>query len=142
MTATLAPPTEDGAPSAPPARRRSRGEWIALAVLLVGTAVLYLWDLGASGYSNSFYAAAVQAGTKSWKALLFASLDVGNTVTVDKPPAAMWVMGLSGRIFGFGPWSMLVPEALMASPRSHCSTRRSGGSAARRPGCWPARCWR
>jgi 4-amino-4-deoxy-L-arabinose transferase-like glycosyltransferase len=113
MTATLAPPAKDGASSAPPAGRRSRRELGALAVLLVGTAVLYLWDLGANGYANSFYAASVQAGTKSWKALLFASLDAGNVVTVDKPPASMWVMGLSGRIFGFSSWSMLVPEALM-----------------------------
>jgi 4-amino-4-deoxy-L-arabinose transferase-like glycosyltransferase len=74
---------------------------------------LYLWDLGASGTANSFYAAAVQAGTQSWKALLFGSLDSSNFITVDKPPAALWVMGLSGRIFGFGAWSMLVPEALM-----------------------------
>jgi 4-amino-4-deoxy-L-arabinose transferase-like glycosyltransferase len=80
--------------------------------LLVGTAVLYLWDLGASGYANDFYAAAVQAGTQSWKALLFGSLDAGNSITVDKPPAALWLMGLSGRVFGFNAWSMLVPQAL------------------------------
>ncbi|HEX3780085.1 MAG TPA: glycosyltransferase family 39 protein [Pseudonocardiaceae bacterium] len=84
----------------------------ALLILLAGTAVLYLWDLGASGYANSFYAAAVQAGTQSWKAWLFGSLDSSNAITVDKPPAAFWVMGLSARIFGFNSWSMLVPDAL------------------------------
>jgi len=84
----------------------------ALLVLLAATAVLYLWDLGASGYANSFYAAAVQAGTQSWKAWLFGSLDSSNAITVDKPPAAFWVMGLSARIFGFSSWSMLVPDAL------------------------------
>jgi 4-amino-4-deoxy-L-arabinose transferase-like glycosyltransferase len=82
-------------------------------VLLLGTAVIYLWNLGASGFANSFYAAAVQAGTKNWEALLFGSLDTGNIITVDKPPASIWVMALSGRIFGFNSWSMLVPEALM-----------------------------
>ena len=51
--------------------RRSRTELIALATLLVTTAVAYLWDLTASGYANSFYAAAVQAGTKSSKAFFF-----------------------------------------------------------------------
>jgi 4-amino-4-deoxy-L-arabinose transferase-like glycosyltransferase len=75
--------------------------------------VLYLWDLGAAGYANQFYAASVQAGTQSWKALLFASLDPGNAITIDKPPAAIWVMGLSARLFGFGAWAMLVPQALM-----------------------------
>jgi len=82
-------------------------------VLLVGTAVLYLWNLGASGFANSFYAAAVKAGTQNWESLLFGSLDTGNIITVDKPPASLWVMALSGRVFGFNSWSMLVPEALM-----------------------------
>ena len=88
--------------------------WVrpALLALLVGTAVLYLWGLGASGYANSYYAAAVQAGTQSWKAWFFGSLDASNFITVDKPPGSLWVMGLSGRLFGFNSWSMLVPQAL------------------------------
>jgi 4-amino-4-deoxy-L-arabinose transferase-like glycosyltransferase len=94
-------------------RRRSAGELVALAVLLLTTAGAYLWDLTASGYASSFYAAAVQAGTKSWKAFFFGSLDASNFITVDKPPASLWVMELSGRLFGFSSLSMLVPEALM-----------------------------
>jgi 4-amino-4-deoxy-L-arabinose transferase-like glycosyltransferase len=83
------------------------------ALALLGlTALLYLWDLGASGDANSFYAAAVEAGTKSWKAMFFGSFDSSNFITVDKPPAALWVMDISGRIFGFNAWSMLVPQAL------------------------------
>ncbi|GAA2605247.1 ArnT family glycosyltransferase [Paractinoplanes durhamensis] len=85
----------------------------ALWVLLAGTAVLYLWNLSASGWANEFYAASAQAGSQSWKAWLFASLDAGNAITVDKPPAAMWVMGLSMRIFGVNSWAMLAPQALM-----------------------------
>src|SRR5580704_637980 len=81
-------------------------------VMLAAVAVLYLWDLSASGDANSFYAAAVWAGTRSWKALFFGSLDPSNAITVDKPPASLWVMGLSGRIFGFSSWSLLVPQAL------------------------------
>jgi 4-amino-4-deoxy-L-arabinose transferase-like glycosyltransferase len=93
----------------------SRPRWArpALCALLAATAVLYLWGLGAAGWANEYYAAAVQAGTQSWKALLFGSLDSGNAITVDKPPAALWVMALSGRVFGFGTLSMLVPQALM-----------------------------
>ena len=48
----------------------------------------------APGWANNFYAAAVQAGTQSWKALFFGSLDAGNAITVDKPPASLWVMAL------------------------------------------------
>jgi 4-amino-4-deoxy-L-arabinose transferase-like glycosyltransferase len=92
--------------------RHSRRRWPA-AVLLAATALLYLWGLGASGYANSFYAAAVQAGTKSWKAFFFGSLDSSNFITVDKPPASLWPMELAGRLFGFNAWSMLVPQALM-----------------------------
>ncbi|MFF0457488.1 ArnT family glycosyltransferase [Nocardia africana] len=97
--------------SGPPGRPR----WArpGLLVLLVATAFLYLWGLSASGWANDFYAAAVQAGTQSWKALLFGSLDSGNAITVDKPPAALWVMGLSGRLLGFGSFSLLLPQALM-----------------------------
>jgi 4-amino-4-deoxy-L-arabinose transferase-like glycosyltransferase len=80
--------------------------------LLALTAVAYIWGLSASGDANSFYAAAVQAGTKSWKAMFFGSLDSSSFITVDKPPASLWVMDLSGRIFGFSSWSMLVPQAL------------------------------
>jgi 4-amino-4-deoxy-L-arabinose transferase-like glycosyltransferase len=109
------PPDEDLAPepAAPPAAG-SDPSWArpALAVLLVATAVLYLWGLGASGWANSFYSAAVQAGTKSWKAFFFGSSDAANSITVDKPPMALWVMGISARIFGVNSWSILVPQAL------------------------------
>ena len=84
----------------------------ALILLLAGTAVLYLWDLGASGWANSFYSAAVQAGTKSWKAFFFGSSDASNFITVDKPPASLWVMEISARLFGLNSWSILVPQAL------------------------------
>ncbi|UJC79119.1 phospholipid carrier-dependent glycosyltransferase [Rhodococcus erythropolis] len=92
---------------------RTRRTGLALAILLAATAVLYLWDLTASGYANTFYAAAAQAGSENWKAWFFGSLDTSNFITVDKPPASLWVMGLSGRIFGFSSASLLVPQALM-----------------------------
>lgn len=85
----------------------------AFWALLGLTSVLYLWGLRSLGWANEYYAAAVQAGTQSWKALLFGSLDSGNSITVDKPPASLWIMALSGRLFGFNTLSMLVPQALM-----------------------------
>jgi 4-amino-4-deoxy-L-arabinose transferase-like glycosyltransferase len=101
------------------ARRLLRGpdadpRWArpALLTLLALTALLYLWDLTRNGWANDFYAAAVQAGTKSWKAFFFGSFDSSSFITVDKTPASLWVMELSGRIFGFSQWSMLVPQAL------------------------------
>jgi len=84
----------------------------ALFGLITLTAVLYLWDLTRNGWANDFYAAAVQAGTKSWKAFFFGSFDQSSFITVDKTPASLWVMEISGRIFGFSQWSMLAPQAL------------------------------
>lgn len=88
-------------------------ERIAVAVLLVGTAVAYIWALGRAGWANAFYSAAVQAGTVSWKAMFFGSSDAANSITVDKPPASLWVMELSTRLFGVNTWAMLVPQALL-----------------------------
>ncbi|MEU8780719.1 glycosyltransferase family 39 protein [Streptomyces sp. NPDC048637] len=103
--------TDPRAPAAPePTARWARP---ALLVLLLVTAVLYLWSLSASGYANQFYSAAVQAGSESWKAFFFGSSDAANSITVDKPPAALWPMALSVRLFGLGSWAILAPEVLM-----------------------------
>ncbi|WP_431901243.1 ArnT family glycosyltransferase [Amycolatopsis thermoflava] len=101
-------------PAAARTRTAGRPPWVrpSVAVLLVATAALYLWNLSASGYANDFYAMAVQAGTKNWEALFFGSLDPGNVITVDKPPASLWLMALSGRLLGFSSFSMLLPNAL------------------------------
>lgn len=86
---------------------------VALAALLVGTAVLYLWNLTASGWANAFYSAAVQAGAESWTAFFYGASDAAASITVDKPPAALWVMALSVRVFGLSSASILVPQAIM-----------------------------
>ena len=120
-----AEPTAPGAAAWPPGPRPGRfarfvrgkesdAPWVrpALLLLLVATAFLYLWDLSANGWANSFYSAAVQAGSKSWKAFFFGSSDASNFITVDKPPAFLWPMEISARIFGVNSWSILVPQAL------------------------------
>jgi 4-amino-4-deoxy-L-arabinose transferase-like glycosyltransferase len=104
----------------------------ALAGLLVTTGLLYLWGLGASGWANSFYSAAAQAGSESWKAFLFGSSDAANSITVDKTPLAIWPMALSVRIFGLSSWSILVPQALEgvgAVWLLYATVRRTTGSA-------------
>jgi len=118
-TSVPAPRHATGGPGAGRARRLLRGpqtdpRWArpALCGLLALTAVLYLWDLTRNGWANDFYAAAVQAGTKSWQAFFFGSFDQSGFITVDKTPGSLWVMEISGRIFGFSQWSMLAPQAL------------------------------
>ncbi|BBX82289.1 ArnT family glycosyltransferase [Mycolicibacterium aubagnense] len=109
------------------------GERAALALLLVVTAVGYLWNITVNGMGNQFYAAAVWAGSRNWEALLFGSIDPHNVITVDKPPLSQWVMALSGQIFGFSSASMLIPEALMAVGSVwllYAAVRRISGPAA------------
>ncbi|GAA4547040.1 glycosyltransferase family 39 protein [Pseudonocardia xishanensis] len=133
MTATLSPGTDTRPPADDSGPRPRRWHRPAVVALVVGTAVLYLQNLAISGWANSFYAAAVQAGTQNWTAFLFGSLDSGNAITVDKPPASLWVMALSGRVFGFSSWSMLAPQALMAVAAVwvlHCAVKRVAGPGA------------
>ncbi len=116
--------------------------WVrpSLLALLIGTAFLYIWGLGASGWANSFYSAAVQAGSTSWKAFFFGSSDAANFITVDKPPASLWVMDLSARVFGVNAWSILVPQALEGVATVavlYATVRRWFTPAA---GCWQAPC--
>ncbi|MES9506872.1 glycosyltransferase family 39 protein [Streptomyces sp. NPDC000609] len=109
-----------GLPDRPLAHRVWRGRpedprWArpAFLALLLVIGAAYLWNLSASGYANSFYSAAAQAGSRSWKAFFFGSLDAANAITVDKPPAALWPMALSVRILGLSSWAILLPQVLM-----------------------------
>lgn len=106
---------------------------IGLGALLVGTALLYLWNLSASGWANSFYSAAAQAGASNWTAMLFGSSDAANAITIDKTPASLWVIDVSVRIFGLNPWSVLVPQALegvAAVALLYAAVRRVSGPGA------------
>jgi 4-amino-4-deoxy-L-arabinose transferase-like glycosyltransferase len=120
------------APSAATPDRAPRWSLPALLAILALAAVLYSWNLSGSSL-NSFYSAAVLSGTHSWKAWFFGSLDAGNFLTVDKPPFALMVMGLSCRLFGFGTWQMMLPMILTALGTIwivHASVRRVWGHAA------------
>jgi 4-amino-4-deoxy-L-arabinose transferase-like glycosyltransferase len=81
--------------------------------VLALAAALNLWALSRNGWANEYYAAAVRSMSSSWHDFLFASLDKGGVMTVDKPPLALWVQALSVRVFGFHSLSILVPQALM-----------------------------
>jgi 4-amino-4-deoxy-L-arabinose transferase-like glycosyltransferase len=106
---------------------------IQLGLLLVATAVLYLWNLSASGWANAFYSAAAQAGASDWTAMLFGSSDAANAITVDKTPAALWIIDISVRLFGLNSWSILVPQALegvVAVALLYATVRRVSGEGA------------
>jgi 4-amino-4-deoxy-L-arabinose transferase-like glycosyltransferase len=123
-TSTSTVPVQTGNPSggafAAWARRLMRGsattakwERPSFLGLLLLTGILYIWNLASSGWANSFYSAAVQAGASNWEAFFYGSSDAANSITVDKPPASLWLMELSVRLFGLSSFSILLPEALM-----------------------------
>lgn len=107
-------------------------ERILLCGLLLGSLIVFAWDLDVSGWANAYYSAAAQSGAESWKAMFFGSLDPAGAITVDKPPFALWPMTASVRLFGLSSWSVLVPQALegVASVALlHATVRRATGAA-------------
>ncbi|GAA2006214.1 hypothetical protein GCM10009818_16860 [Nakamurella flavida] len=144
VTEVTPPAGSSPAPAVPPRRGRlarlalgpvGDPRWArpALWALLLAAAALYLINLSVSGYANDFYAAAVKSGTQSWTAWLFGSLDSANAITVDKPPASLWIMGLSARLLGFSSFSLLLPQALMGVGTvavTYAAVKRWSGPAA------------
>ncbi|MFC5178703.1 ArnT family glycosyltransferase [Nocardioides taihuensis] len=137
MTTSVIEPAQnrsaDGGESDRPPTDDPRWARPAFWALLAGTAVLYVVGLSANGYANSFYSAAAQAGSQSWSALFYGALDAAGSITVDKPPASLWVMGLSVRAFGLGSWSILLPEVLMGLATVavvHAGVKRVSGAVA------------
>ena len=124
--------------------RTDEPAWVRAAFVgvIALAALLYVWDLAISAYANTYYSAAALAGGQSWSAFFFGSFDAANFITVDKPPAAIWLMGLSVRLFGLSSWSVLLPEALAGVATVGHPLRcgppilRSGGSGHRRPRAW------
>ncbi|WP_121747377.1 glycosyltransferase family 39 protein, partial [Streptomyces sp. E2N166] len=130
--AAAGPPPPSPAPSTPSTPSTPRWSLPALLAILALAAGLYSWNLSGAGL-NSFYSAAVLSGTESWKAWFFGSLDAGNFLTVDKPPFALMVMGLSCRLLGYGTWQMMLPlivAALATIWILHVSVKRVWGHGA------------
>src|SRR4051794_7288598 len=122
------------------ARRRAitrpRPELLGLLLL---AAVLDLWGLARNGYANEYYSAAVRSMSSSWHAFLFGSFDASGTMTVDKPPLALWMQVASVKVFGFHPLSLLVPQAGVggaAGAPLYDPTRPGWGGP---PALWPGR---
>jgi 4-amino-4-deoxy-L-arabinose transferase-like glycosyltransferase len=100
-------------------RRLVRGReadpaWSRPALWFVGllAGLLTLWGLARSGYANTYYAEAAQAASRNWTAWLTNAVDSSGTESLDKGPLSNMLVGLSGRLFGFSSFSMLLPEAL------------------------------
>ena len=109
--------------------------WYApsLTLIVLLAVCLNFWQLGHNGYSNLYYAAAVRSMGDNWHNFFFASFDPAGFVSIDKPPVDFWVQVLSAKLFGFHPWSLLLPQALAGvlsvALLAHLVRRRFGGLA-------------
>lgn len=84
---------------------------LLLGAILALSAFCNLSWLASEEYANVYYAATVKNMLSSWHNFFFASFDAG-FVSVDKPPLGFWIQAASAHLFGFHPWSLLLPQAL------------------------------
>src|ERR1700676_4369454 len=111
-TPLTTPPDEAELPIAPPGKKRWFARHrLALGGILLISAVMNFYELGKNGF-GSYYPAAVRSMMDNWHNFFFASYDPGGFVTIDKPPVGFWLEVASAKIFGFSPFSVLVPQAL------------------------------
>ncbi len=87
---------------------------LGLAAILVLSGLLEFVRLSQNGYANTYYAAAVKSMLRSWHNFFFISADPNGLISVDKPPVGLWLEGLSAKLFGFAPLSLLIPEGICA----------------------------
>ncbi len=88
------------------------GARICLAAILAGAGALRFWRLGETGFITPYYLAGVRSMMADWHNFLFNAFDPAGVVSLDKPPVAFWIQTASAELFGFSPFSVLLPQAL------------------------------
>src|SRR5256884_7160221 len=84
---------------------------LALGGITLISVFMNFFQLGKNGF-GSYYPPAVRSMMDNWHNFFFASYDPGGFVTVDKPPVGFWFQVASAKLFGFTPFSILLPQAL------------------------------
>src|SRR6266849_5809901 len=84
---------------------------LALGGITLISVFMNFFQLGQNGF-GSYYPAAVRSMMDNWHTFFFASYDPGGFVTIDKPPVGFWPQVVSAKLFGFTPFSVLLPQAL------------------------------
>ena len=138
MTGTLTPDRITDVPPVETPRRRLPWERLGVGGLLLGTGLLYLVGLSASGWANQFYAAAAQAGAHELEGVPVRL--AGPVELHHRRQAARRAVG-HGRV-GEAVRHQLLVDARAAGARGRrgrcrCSTPPSAGSARTPPGCSP-----
>ena len=84
--------------------------FLALAAVLAVAFFFRIYNIGAEGYGNAYYASTVFSMMTNWKNFFFASFDPAGFVSVDKPPFGFWVQAASAALFGFQGWALMLPQ--------------------------------
>ena len=84
---------------------------LALGGIILISVFMNFFRLGQNSF-GSYYPPAVRSMMDSWHNFFFASYDPGGFVTIDKPPVGFWFEVASAKLFGFTPFSILLPQAL------------------------------
>lgn len=84
---------------------------IVLALMLL-SAVLHFYNIGAIGDSNAYYTAAVKSMLQSWHNFFFVAAEPGGSVTVDKPPLGLWIEAAFAAVLGVSGFSVSLPNML------------------------------
>lgn len=95
----------------PDVMMKYRAEILFVAILLL-SGFLNFWNLWNTGFSNTYYAAAVRSMLENPGVAFFNSFDAAGFVTVDKPPVGLWVQCLSATLLGYSGWALELPQAL------------------------------
>jgi len=102
---------------------------MALTAIAGAFRLLYLDHLG---LGNLFYASSVRSMGMSWHNFWYAAFDPAGTLTVDKPPLALWLQVLSTKIGVFDGVALIMPMAIagtLAVPLTFAAARASYGIA-------------
>jgi len=91
--------------------RQYRAEILLCAILFLSV-FLNVWNIWNGGISNAYYASAVRSMLVNPVAGFFNSLDPAGFITVDKPPAGLWMQALFAAVLGFSGWTIILPQAL------------------------------
>jgi 4-amino-4-deoxy-L-arabinose transferase-like glycosyltransferase len=85
---------------------------ILLCAILLLSGFLNFWNLWNTGFSNTYYAAAVRSMLENPGVAFFNSFDAAGFVTVDKPPIGLWIQCVSAALLGYSGWALELPQAL------------------------------
>jgi 4-amino-4-deoxy-L-arabinose transferase-like glycosyltransferase len=109
-----------------------RWEWIAIAAVTVGAAVLRVIYLSRVS-PDPFYDAAVRSMGLSFHNFFFGAFEPGGSVSIDKPPIDLWLQVASVKLFGFSSTTLKLPEAfagVASVPLLFAAVRRMWSPAA------------